>query len=86
MIDFRDPAVRSAANQLPHSRRSYRIKTLDVQVNIVDRVARVQLAQEFQNTTNRTIEASFVFPLPYDGAIEKLTLLVGKRRVRGETA
>ena len=42
-------------------------------------VAQVQISQEFQNTSHRTIEASFVFPIPQDGAIERLTLMVGDK-------
>jgi Ca-activated chloride channel family protein len=58
---------------------SYCIKSLDVNVNLNGQVARVQVSQEFKNTSKRTIEASFVFPLPYDGAIDRLTLLVGNK-------
>jgi Ca-activated chloride channel family protein len=58
---------------------SYCIKSLDVNVNLNGQIARVQVSQEFKNTSQRTIEASFVFPLPYDGAIDRLTLLVGNK-------
>ncbi|MHB1033290.1 MAG: VIT domain-containing protein [Pirellulales bacterium] len=55
---------------------SYKIKELAVQAKLVDQVARVQVSQSFVNTGSRQMEVSFVFPLPYDGAIDQLTLLV----------
>src|SRR4030095_11246972 len=36
----------------------------------------VRVSQEFENTGSVQMEVSFMFPLPYDGAIDQLTLLV----------
>lgn len=55
---------------------SYKIKELAVQARITDQVARVNVSQSFVNTGSRQMEVSFIFPLPYDGAIDQLTLLV----------
>ena len=55
---------------------SYKIKELSVQAKVTDQVARVQVSQSFVNTGSRQMEVSFVFPLPYDGAIDQLTLMV----------
>jgi len=55
---------------------SYKIKELAVNARIVDQVARVQVSQSFVNTGSRQMEVVFVFPLPYDGAIDRLTFLV----------
>jgi Ca-activated chloride channel homolog len=55
---------------------SYRIESLEVEAKLSDTTARVQVSQTFKNTGSGQIEASFVFPLPYDGAIDQLTLLV----------
>jgi len=55
---------------------SYKIQELDVNARLVDQVARVQVSQTFVNTGSRQMEVSFMFPLPYDGAIEQMTLLV----------
>ena len=55
---------------------SYRIKDLDVQVRLVDQVAQVQVSQTFVNTGSRPMEVAFVFPLPYDGAIDRMTLMI----------
>jgi len=55
---------------------AYAIKELDVRARIVDQVAQVQVSQTFVNTGSTQLEAAFVFPLPYDGAIDRMTLLV----------
>ncbi len=55
---------------------SYKIKELVVQARIADQVAKTQVTQSFVNTGSVQMEVSFVFPLPYDGAIDQLTLLV----------
>ena len=58
---------------------SYKIKELTVQARVVDQVAQVQVSQTFTNTGSTTMQVAFVFPLPYDGAIEQMTLLVDGR-------
>jgi len=60
----------------PRPPMSYKIKELNVQARLIDQVAQVQVSQTFVNTGSRSMEVAFVFPLPYDGAIEQMTLLV----------
>jgi Ca-activated chloride channel homolog len=63
---------------------SYRIKEITSQTRITDQVARVQVTQSFVNTGSRQMEVSFVFPLPVDGAIDELTLLVDGKEFPGK--
>ncbi len=60
----------------PPPPQTYKIKELAVHARLVDQVAQVQVSQTFVNTGSRQMEVSFVFPLPYDGAITQMTLLV----------
>jgi Ca-activated chloride channel family protein len=55
---------------------AYKIQELDVQTRITDQVAQVRVSQTFVNTGSRQLEAAFIFPLPYDGAVDQMTLLV----------
>jgi Ca-activated chloride channel family protein len=55
---------------------SYKIKELTYQAKITDQVAQVQVSQTFVNTGSGQIEASFVFPLPPEGAVERMTFMV----------
>ncbi|MCR4415813.1 MAG: VIT domain-containing protein, partial [Thermoguttaceae bacterium] len=61
---------------MPPPPSAYKIQELEVNARLVDQVAQVQVSQTFVNTGSRPLEVSFVFPLPYDGAIDRLTLMV----------
>ncbi|HVX61081.1 MAG TPA: VIT domain-containing protein [Pirellulales bacterium] len=61
---------------IPPTASSYKIKELDVHAKLVDQAAQVQVSQSFVNTGSVQMEVCFMFPLPYDGAIDQLTLLV----------
>ncbi len=61
---------------VPQPASTYKIKSLEVNTRLADQVAKVQVSQSFVNTGSRQMEVCFVFPLPYDGAIDQLTLLV----------
>jgi Ca-activated chloride channel family protein len=55
---------------------SYKIKELEINARLLDQVAQVQVLQTFTNTGSMPMEVAFVFPLPYDGAIERMTLMI----------
>jgi Ca-activated chloride channel family protein len=61
---------------IPQPPSSYKIDSIEVNAKLTDQVARVQVSQEFENTGSAQMEVNFMFPLPYDGAIDQLTLLV----------
>ena len=74
--DVRVPLPRPVVRPRPTPPMAYKIKQLTVNARVLDQVARVQVLQSFVNTGSRQMEVSFVFPLPYDGAIDRLTFLV----------
>jgi Ca-activated chloride channel family protein len=55
---------------------SYKIKELDIHARLIDQVAQVQVSQTFVNSGSLPMEVAFVFPLPYDGAVEQMTLMI----------
>lgn len=55
---------------------SYKIKELSYQAKVTDQIAQVQVSQTFENTGSQQIQAQFCFPLPYDGAIDRMTYMV----------
>lgn len=61
---------------LPPPPSAYKIRELAVDVKLADQIAKVQVSQTFVNTGSRPMEVSFVFPLPYDGAIDQMTFMV----------
>ncbi len=70
------PLPRPFPRPTPQPEGQYRIDELAVNARIEDQVARVQVSQTFENVGSRQMEVSFVFPLPYDGAVDQMTLLV----------
>ncbi|MBN1912651.1 MAG: VWA domain-containing protein [Pirellulales bacterium] len=70
------PLPRPAVRPGPVPPMAYKIKELTVNARVVDQIARVQVSQTFVNTGSRQMEVSLLFPLPYDGAIERMTFLV----------
>ena len=61
----------------------YDISKLEIDASIRDQVAEVQVGQTFKNRTNRTLQVKFVFPLPYDGAIDQMTFMVDGDELEG---
>ena len=84
------PLPRPWPHPHPHPRprpvppATYRVSELAMNVRLNDQVARVQVAQSFVNTGSRTMEVSFVFPLPYDGAVDQMTFLVDGKEIPGK--
>lgn len=61
----------------------YQVKSLTIQARVTDQAARVQVSQTFKNHSNTQIQAQFLFPLPQDGAIDSLTLMVDGEEWQG---
>jgi Ca-activated chloride channel family protein len=59
------------------------LKHTDVRAEISGFVARVTVAQEFTNSFKEKIEAVYTFPLPASAAVDRMTMKVGDRVVRG---
>src|SRR4029079_13858620 len=70
------PLPRPIPRPRPEPPMSYKIKELDYHAKITDQVAQVAVTQSFVNTGSRQMEVSFVFPVPYDGAIDRMTFMV----------
>lgn len=70
------PIPRPIPTPQPIPVMEYKIKELNVEAKLDRQIAKVQVSQTFQNTGNQQMEVCFVFPLPYDGAIDQLTLMV----------
>ncbi len=60
------------------------LRHTDITADISGFLARVNVTQEFENTTGGKIEAVYTFPLPEKAAVDDMTMLVGDRRSRGK--
>ena len=63
---------------------TYKISNIEVNAKLTDQIAEVLVSQSFVNTGNSQMEVSFVFPLPYEGAIDQLTLMVDGKELPGK--
>ena len=60
------------------------LKHTDVKVDIAGFIARVTVKQQFHNPFKDKIEAVYVFPLSQDAAVDRMTMTVGDRVIKGE--
>ena len=58
----------------------------DVDLSVSGPTARAHVTQVFQNPTDRWVEAVYVYPLPEDGAVDTLKMVVGDRVITGDIA
>jgi Ca-activated chloride channel family protein len=60
------------------------IKHQRVDINIKDGVATAKIEQVFRNSTNRDLEAVYIFPLPLNAAISDFAMYIDGKRMSGE--
>lgn len=63
---------------------AYEVKKVAVDASILDQVAEVQVSQTFDNPSGSTLEAEYFFPLPADGGVQSMTLLVNGKEMPGK--
>ena len=75
----------SIVYKLPNTTRLTQI-ALDtkVEMNIAGVVNRVRLEQSFTNPSSEWVEGVYVFPLPEDSAVDRLTMHIGNRVLEGQ--
>ena len=55
----------------------------DMDVTVSGQTARVRVTQAFRNTGQQWMEATYLYPLPDDGAVDSLKMVVGQRVIIG---
>ncbi|MET0365435.1 MAG: marine proteobacterial sortase target protein [Sphingobium sp.] len=55
----------------------------DMDVTVSGQIARVRVTQAFRNSSSNWMEASYLYPLPEDGAVDSLKMVVGNRVIIG---
>jgi Ca-activated chloride channel family protein len=56
----------------------------DMDVTVSGTIMRVRVTQAFRNTSSNWMEASYLYPLPNDGAVDSMNMVVGQRVIAGE--
>ena len=65
-----------------HAKPAVRLGT-DMEVTVTGPVSRVRVTQAFRNTSTSWVEATYLYPLPPDGAVDSLKMVVGQRVIVG---
>ncbi|MGQ4274418.1 marine proteobacterial sortase target protein [Terrihabitans sp. B22-R8] len=55
----------------------------DMEVTISGQIARIRVTQAFRNMGNDWVEATYLYPLPEEGAVDSLNMVVGQRVIVG---
>src|SRR5450432_171346 len=55
-----------------------------VTIAIEDQVAVTRVEQTFRNHTDRALEVTYVFPVPKGASVDRFTMWVGNKEVKGE--
>lgn len=56
----------------------------DVNIEVNGLVSRIKVTQLFLNPSDVWLEGTYVFPLPEKSAVDRMTLVIGDRRIEGE--
>jgi Ca-activated chloride channel family protein len=62
---------------------AYEVRRLSIDAQVKHQVAEVQVTQVFANPTRSVMEVEYWFPLPDDGAVQNLVLLVDGKELPG---
>ena len=60
------------------------LRHTDVKAEVSGYAARVNVTQEFENKASDKIDAVYVFPLPHNAAVDRMTMTIGTRTIRSE--
>lgn len=56
----------------------------DMDVTVSGQILRVRVTQAFRNTSDTWMEATYLYPLPDDGAVDTMKMVIGQRVVIGK--
>src|SRR5438477_11099747 len=78
--------VRGAGLLIPEEKTLPPLAMLDhkVTITIEDQVATTRVEQTFRNHTDRPLEATYLFPVPKGASVNRFTMWVAGKEVKGE--
>ncbi len=83
-----DPWVGPAISEFPGSRSDPRVQRISTDVAITvdgdQRVARVEVEEEFRNTSGRMLEGDYLYPIPAGAVFTDFSLFMGEQELKGE--
>ncbi|NEO51715.1 MAG: after-VIT domain-containing protein [Okeania sp. SIO3B5] len=62
---------------------TFPLKHTEVKAKIAGNLSRVQVTQQFENPFTEPLEATYVFPLPDEAAVDEMEIKIGDRLIKG---
>lgn len=62
---------------------AFPLKHTDVQATVMGNISRVEVRQTFENPFTTTLEATYIFPLPDEAAVDDMEIRIGDRTIKG---
>ncbi|MGB3513629.1 MAG: VIT domain-containing protein, partial [Microcoleaceae cyanobacterium] len=62
---------------------SFPLKHTEVKAKIAGNLSRVEVTQQFENPFTEPLEATYVFPLPDEAAVDEMEIKIGDRLIKG---
>ncbi|MBE9127899.1 MULTISPECIES: VIT domain-containing protein [unclassified Coleofasciculus] len=59
------------------------LKHTEVQAKVTGNVSRLEVTQTFENPFSTTLEATYIFPLPDEAAVDDMEIRIGDRIIKG---
>jgi Ca-activated chloride channel family protein len=59
------------------------LKHTEVQAKVTGNISRVEVTQTFENHFATTLEATYIFPLPDEAAVDEMEIRIGDRTIKG---
>jgi len=59
------------------------LKHTDVQAKVTGNISRVEVTQTFENPFSTPLEATYIFPLPDEAAVDDMEIRIGDRTIKG---
>jgi Ca-activated chloride channel homolog len=62
---------------------AFPLKHTEVNAKVNGNISRVEVIQSFENPFNTTLEATYIFPLPDEAAVDDMLIKIGDRTIQG---
>ena len=62
---------------------TFPLKHTEVKAKIAGNLSRVEVTQQFENPFTEPLEATYVFPLPDEAAVDEMEIKIGDRLIKG---
>ncbi|HBE16439.1 MAG TPA: trypsin [Cyanobacteria bacterium UBA11149] len=78
-----NPSIGGLYVQNGEEKLPFPLKHTEVEAKIAGNLSRVEVTQRYENPFTVALEAVYVFPLPYEAAVDDMEITIGDRKIKG---